>query len=180
LARRHARDHFAAVLDHLPRMEATFAAGKPLDDDPRLFIYKHAHRAPPASATTFSAPSFMSFAIVSPNPESLNISCPFSTFVPSMRTTTGSLRFKSFAAATTPDANTSHRRIPPKILMNTPFTLGSFTKILNAFFTCSAEAPPPTSRKLAGDPPDNLMISIVLIARPAPFTMQPTFPSSLM
>ena len=50
----------------------------------------------------------------------------------------------------------------------------------NAFFTCSALAPPPTSRKFAGLPPAYLMMSMVAIARPAPFTMQPTVPSSLM
>ena len=50
--------------------------------------------------------------------------------------------------------------------------------ILKAFSTRSAFAVPPTSRKLAGFPPDNLMISIVAIARPAPFTIQPTFPSN--
>ena len=31
-------------------------------------------------------------------------------------------------------------------------------------------APPPMSRKLAGDPPCSLMMSMVAIARPAPFT----------
>ena len=39
-----------------------------------------------------------------------------------------------------------------------------------ASVTCCAVAPPPTSRKLAGDPPCNLMMSIVAMARPAPFT----------
>ena len=41
-------------------------------------------------------------------------------------------------------------------------------------------APPPTSRKLAGSPPSCWMMSIVAIARPAPFTMQPMLPSSAM
>ena len=39
---------------------------------------------------------------------------------------------------------------------------------------------PPTSRKLAGSPPASLMMSMVAIASPAPLTMQPTLPSSLM
>src|SRR5271163_1050561 len=53
-------------------------------------------------------------------------------------------------------------------------------RISKACATCSAYAPPPTSKKLAGIPPAYLMMSIVAIARPAPFTMQPTLPSSLM
>ena len=38
-------------------------------------------------------------------------------------------------------------------------------------------APPPTSRKFAGLPPQTWIMSIVAIARPAPFTMQPMLPS---
>ena len=52
--------------------------------------------------------------------------------------------------------------------------------ILNAAVTCSSVALPPTSRKFAGWPPKCLMMSIVAIARPAPLTMQPMLPSSLM
>src|SRR2546425_633409 len=40
----------------------------------------------------------------------------------------------------------------------------------NASVTCSDVAPPPTSRKFAGLPPNSLMMSIVDMARPAPFT----------
>jgi hypothetical protein len=52
--------------------------------------------------------------------------------------------------------------------------------ILKPFLTVSAFAVPPTSRKFAGSPPASLIISIVAIASPAPLTMQPTLPSSLM
>ena len=52
--------------------------------------------------------------------------------------------------------------------------------ILKASVTFSAVAPPPTSRKLAGSPPNSLMVSIVAMARPAPFTRQPMLPSRLM
>ncbi len=48
-----------------------------------------------------------------------------------------------------------------------------YSKRLKAAF-----AVPPTSKKLAGFPPDNLMISIVAIAKPAPFTIQATLPSN--
>ena len=41
---------------------------------------------------------------------------------------------------------------------------------LKASVTWSAVAPPPTSRKFAGSPPCSFMISIVDMAKPAPFT----------
>ena len=100
--------------------------------------------------------------------------------MPSMRTTIGILMFSSRAAFTTPVASVSQRRMPPKMLISTAFTFGSESRMRNAFFTCSALAPPPTSRKFAGLPPANLMMSMVAIAKPAPFTMQATLPSSLM
>src|SRR5271167_2970684 len=79
-----------------------------------------------------------------------------------------------------PSAMTSQRMIPPKMLTRIPSTLGSLRISLNAVDTRSFVAPPPTSRKFAGFPPCNLMMSIVAIARPAPLTMQPILPSSLM
>ena len=39
--------------------------------------------------------------------------------------------------------------------------------------------PPPTSRKFAGSPPANLIISIDAIASPAPLIILPIFPSRL-
>ena len=70
--------------------------------------------------------------------------------------------------------------MPPKMLMKMPFTRGSDSSMPNAPATFSALAPPPTSRKFAGLPPKAWMMSIVAIARPAPFTMQPMVPSSWM
>ena len=66
------------------------------------------------------------------------------------------------------------------MLINIAFTLGSERIILKPFETVSLFAPPPTSKKFAGSPPASLIISIVAIANPAPLTMQPTLPSSLM
>src|SRR5437016_4362857 len=60
------------------------------------------------------------------------------------------------------------------------FTFLSERRMRKAFFTCSADAPPPTSRKFAGLPPAILMMSIVPMARPAPLTMHATLPSNLM
>ena len=68
--------------------------------------------------------------------------------------------------------------MPPKMLTKMPFTFGLDRIILKALVTCSLVAPPPTSRKFAGLPPWCLMMSIVAIARPAPFTRQPMSPSS--
>ena len=51
---------------------------------------------------------------------------------------------------------------------------------LNAAATFSLEAPPPTSKKFAGSFPYSLIISIVAIAKPAPLTMHPIDPLSLM
>ena len=129
---------------------------------------------------TFSAASVMPSAGMTARPELLRIAFPSSTFVPSRRTTTGTLMPISLTAFTTPVAMMSHRMMPPKMLMRTAFTFASDRMIRIAFLTCSSFAPPPTSRKFAGLPPAYWMMSIVAIARPAPFTMQPTLPSSLM
>ena len=78
-----------------------------------------------------------------------------------------------------PPAIRSHRTIPPKMFTNTPRTFESAIRIPNASLTVSFVAPPPTSRKFAGDPPASFTTSIVAIAKPAPLTMQPIVPSSL-
>ena len=70
--------------------------------------------------------------------------------------------------------------MPPKILIKIPFTFLSLSIILKAAATLSFDAPPPTSKKFAGLPPNNFIISIVAIASPAPFTIHPIFPSSLI
>jgi hypothetical protein len=56
-------------------------------------------------------------------------------------------------------------------------TSGSSRMIRNASETRSAVAPPPTSRKFAGEPPESWMMSIVAMASPAPLTRQPMSPS---
>src|SRR5260370_1169212 len=67
-----------------------------------------------------------------------------------MRPTTGIFTCRSFAAATTPVARTSQRRMPPKMLMRTALTPAALSRIRNACLACSPHAPPPTSRELAG------------------------------
>ena len=75
---------------------------------------------------------------------------PSSSFVPFIRTTSGTLSDTAFAAATTPSAITSQRMMPPKMLTRIALSSGFVSMILNASVTFSAVAPPPTSRKLAG------------------------------
>src|SRR3990167_1179574 len=180
LAGRPAADDGGPVLLAAPRVESALAPRDPLDHDAGRRVDQDAHAASRASATTLRAPSPMSSAVTSLSPDSASIFLPRSTFVPSMRTTTGSRSPSFFTAAITPSARRSQRRIPPKTLMKTAFTAASDDRIRNACSICSGEAPPPTSRKLTGSPPASLMMSIVAIARPAPLTMQPTLPSSLM
>ncbi|KAH9521752.1 hypothetical protein DERF_005384, partial [Dermatophagoides farinae] len=101
-----------------------------------------------------------------------------STNKPCKRTTIGIFSFNVCAAAIIPSAITSQRIIPPNILTRIACTLESDEIIRNASFTCCAVAPPPTSKKLAGLPPCNLIMSIVAIAKPAPLTKQPISPSN--
>ena len=107
------------------------------------------------------------------------IARPFSTFVPSSRTTSGRPRARPPSwRRPRPRAITSQRMIPPKMFTRMPWTVGSSRMIRNAVVTCSAVAPPPTSRKFAGSPPWSFTMSMVAIARPAPFTRHPMLPSS--
>ena len=129
---------------------------------------------------TFCAASAIESALMIGRPESASSFLPSSSFVPFMRTTSGTVRLVALQAAITPSAMVSQRMMPPKMLTRIAFTFGLPSMILNASVTFSAEAPPPTSRKFAGEPPNSLIVSIVAIARPAPLTRQPMLPSSWM
>src|SRR5204862_514415 len=83
------------------------------------------------SATIFFAASPRSFAGTMARPELARMSLPCCTLVPSRRTTSGTERFTSFAAATMPSAMMSQRMMPPKMLTRMPFTAGSLRMILN-------------------------------------------------
>src|SRR5580704_16573303 len=69
----HATYNVGAVFDHLLGVESAFAARETLDDQARFFADQNAHRAPPARATTFCAPSFMPLAMVKLRPLSRRI-----------------------------------------------------------------------------------------------------------
>src|SRR5881392_1090293 len=73
LAWRDPADDVGAVLDHLLGVESAFAAGETLHDEARFFVDEDAHRATPARATTFWAPSFMPSAMVKFKPLSRRI-----------------------------------------------------------------------------------------------------------
>lgn len=100
-----------------------------------------------------------------------------SAFVPVSLQTNGSFKSTNSAALMIPVAIVSHFIIPPNMLMRMAFTFGCELKISKAVLTCSTLAPPPTSKKFAGYPPFNLIISMVAIASPAPLTMHPILPS---
>src|SRR5579884_2383673 len=180
-ARGHAADHLGAVGDRLLGMERALGAGEALAEDLCGGADEDRHQdASLTAATILCAASARFSAARIGSPDCRSNFLPRSTLVPSRRTTKGTCRLTSRAAETTPSAITSQRMMPPKMLTRMPSTLGSDRISLNAVATRSLVAPPPTSRKLAGAPPADLMMSIVAIARPAPLTMQPILPSSLM
>src|SRR5262249_44051885 len=171
LARRCSADHPSAVSDRGLGMKGAVLAGKALADDLGVAVDQNRHQAAPCTALTiFKAASSRSFAGVTLRLDVAMISLPLSTLVPSRRTTSGTRNPTSLTAATTPSAMTSHRMIPPKMLTRMPFTWGSDVMILKAAATRSLVALPPTSRKLAGAPPYSLMMSMLAMASPAPFT----------
>ncbi len=88
--------------------------------------------------------------------------------------------FLDVGGGATPEKVTEAFMMPPKMFTRIAFTWGFFSMILKASVTFSGVAPPPTSKKLAGSAPKSLMVSIVAMARPAPFTRQPMSPSSWM
>src|SRR5699024_611196 len=185
----HTANYFRTIFKHLFRMEFGCAAGNSLNNHFCVFINIYTHFRPSflcslvlaiyfTAETIFSAPSAIDPADVMFNPDSSRIFLPKSTFVPSSLTTSGISSPTCFVASTTPSAMTSHFMMPPKMFTKIPLTFESDKMILKASVTFSAVAPPPTSRKLAGSPPNNLMVSMVAMAKPAPLTKQPILPSS--
>ena len=127
LARRHAADHPGAVGDRLLGMEGALRAGEALADD----LGVADRPGPPSGCLSDRGHDLLggvardrSPAVIA-RPDSLRICLPSSTLVPSRRTTSGTPRLTSRAAATTPSAITSQRMMPPKMLTRMPSTLGS-------------------------------------------------------
>src|SRR5690606_13071534 len=185
-ARSDAADQLGAVGQRLLGVEGALLTGKALADHLGVLVDQNAHVESSlgayllTAATTFLAASVRLSAGIRLRPLWASSSLPFSTLVPSRRTTTGTLTPTSFTAAMMPSAIMSQRTMPPKMLTRMPSTLGLERISLKASVTRSLVAPPPTSRKLAGSPPCSLITSMVAIARPAPLTMQPMLPSRVM
>src|SRR6266481_1863273 len=175
-SRRDAAHDLRTVFNHFLGVERRLAAGEALQDHPCRCIDENAHWRSPLrdTATTFCAASASVSAVMMGRPQSRTMRLPSSTLVPASRTTSGTRR--PVAACTTPCATQSQRLMPAKMLTRIAFTFWSDSTRLNAAATRSGEAPPPTSRKLAGSPPACLIMSIVAIAKPAPLMMQPISP----
>src|ERR1043166_7053085 len=122
-ARRDAADHLRAIGNGLLGMEGALRAGEALADDLRIAVDEHGHQAASFTALTiFSAASARLSAETMGSPDSRRIFLPSPTLVPSRRTTSGTPRLISLAAATTPSAMTSQRMMPPKMLTRIPST----------------------------------------------------------
>src|SRR6476660_3991366 len=193
-ARGNAANHVGAVLHHFLGVEGSFVARHALDDDRGGFVDKNAHWFSPGgrasalalagscaalqASTALRAASAKVSAVISSSPLPARILRPSSTLVPASRTTSGTFTSTVWQACTTPLATQSQRLMPAKMFTSTAFTLASDRTSLSAVAIRSGEAPPPTSRRVAGLPPACLIISMVAMARPAPLTMQPISPSS--
>src|ERR1043165_7693861 len=125
-------DHPAIAVDSTRNLVTSDA-----DEEGREQEYPAQHHAPFTALTIFCAASSRSSAEVTLRFDVAMISLPFSTLVPSRRTTTGTRRPTSFTAVTTPSAITSQRMMPPKMFTRMPFTFGSEVMILNAAVTFS-------------------------------------------
>ena len=91
LAGGDAAHHAGAVGDRLLGVEGALGAGEALADDPRPAIDEDRHQpARPMARTTLAAASPRSSAAIRSIPAPARIALPFSTLVPSSRTTSGS------------------------------------------------------------------------------------------
>ena len=134
--------------------------------------------------TAFSAASFRSLATIMlylPLFNSANSDSnfpPISPFVPVNLTTSGRFRPTSFVASIIPFAIISPLIIPPKMFTNMALLVyvPTIFEMLISLAEYSHLLLHP--KKFAGRPPFNLIISIVDIANPAPFTIHPMLPSS--
>src|SRR3954453_11755347 len=179
LARRHTGDDRSAVVDHRAAVEFALTTRDPGHDQPGVAVDQDAHAVTPRDAATALAAASSRLAAVS-NCASRRSAPASAAFVPTIRTTIGTSRSWSPRASMRPRATSSPRVIPPKMLTRIALTFSSARMSLIPAATRSPRAPPPMSRKFADSAPARLTRSIVVIASPAPLTMQPMSPSSLM
>ena len=180
LAGRHAGHDVGAVVQHLAGVELALAAGDALDDEPRVAVDEDAHAAPPAArrprgraARRPWRPPRRGWRRSRSGPPRGGAAAS-SAFVPDDADDHGHLALLAaprldqaagdLVAAGDAAEDVDQDRLAP---------CGSARMRRIAAATLSALAPPPMSRKLAGSPPARLTRSIVVIASPAPLTMQP-------
>ena len=84
---------------------------------------------------------------------SVNIFWPSSSLVPVNLITTGMSDSCSLVTLTTAFATSSARVIPPKTFRKITLTFGFLSTNLKALVITSSDAPPPTSRNVAGFSP---------------------------
>jgi hypothetical protein len=113
-------------------------------------------------------------------PLSASIFLPSSSFVPFMRTTKGTFRLVALQAVITPVAMVSHFMMPPKMLTKNGLDLGVLQHDLEGFGHLLRGGTAAHVQEVGGLAPNSLMVSMVAMARPAPFTKQPMLPSRLM
>src|ERR1700761_2093782 len=122
-AGRDAAHHLGAVGDRLFGMEGALGAGEALADDFGVAIDEDRHQAASFTALVIlAAASARLSAERIGRPDSSRIFLPSFTLVPSSRTTSGTWRLTSRAAAAMPSAITSQRMMPPKMVTRMPST----------------------------------------------------------
>ena len=91
LTRGDPANHLGAVINSLLAMERALRSRKAMTDNLCIFINKNSHSlySPLTAATIFCAASPKLSAAIISRPDAAIISLPFSTFVPSRRTTSG-------------------------------------------------------------------------------------------
>ena len=159
LARRHTADHLRAISDGLFGMERALRAGEALSKITLVFflidencqLVLSLHRFDDLLRAVFQVVR----AAITFRPEFAMISLPFSTFVPSRRTTSGTCRPTSFHLCGDHafGDDVASAMMPPKMLTKMPLTFGSEERDdLESFQSPSHRVAPPPSdqRKLAG------------------------------
>src|SRR4051794_11302127 len=178
LAGGDAGDDVRPVVLVVERVEGALTAGDAGDAQLRVVVDEDGHQ--PASSTTFfAAPSMVASVYTFGRSASASSARPSLSFVPSRRTTNGTVGLICANASIRPFATSSQRVMPPKMLNSTAVTFLLERIPSTACVIASALDPPPASRKFAGEPPAWSTTSSVDITSPAPLPRMPTLPSSL-
>src|SRR6185312_10587523 len=177
----HAGHDLGAVVAVAQRVEGALPPGDPGHAQLRVAVDedRHGYVAAASSTTRRAASSIVDSVCTLGRLASASSARPSLSFVPSRRTTKGTVGLIRLNASISPRATSSQRVMPPKMLNSTALTLGLERITSTALVIASALEPPPASRKFAGEPPASATTSSVDITRPAPLPRMPTSPSSL-